>query len=90
MVSEMKLLEIAYARFESFKGLIVGFLVSSKDRESSRIYFLKDNALSAFRLIEYELSFMYQVLLENGTGLVFAVRQWRWRRLGETLLFFVS
>ncbi|PON74236.1 hypothetical protein PanWU01x14_050680, partial [Parasponia andersonii] len=60
--SEMKLLEVAYARFESFKGLIVGFLVSSKDRESSRIYFLKDNAISAFRLIEYELSFMYQVL----------------------------
>ncbi|XP_062115415.1 uncharacterized protein LOC133829672 [Humulus lupulus] len=62
MLSEMKLLEIAYARFESFKGLIVGFLVSLKDRESSRIYFLNDNALTAFRLIEYELSFMYQVL----------------------------
>ena len=60
--SELKLLEVAYARFESFKGLIVGYLVSTKDRESSRIYFLKDNAISAFRLIEDELSFMYQVL----------------------------
>ncbi|XP_062115445.1 uncharacterized protein LOC133829695 [Humulus lupulus] len=59
---EMKLLEVAYSFFGTFKGLVVGFLLSSKDRESSRSYFLHETATRAFRLVEYELSFMYQVL----------------------------
>ncbi|KAF4361008.1 hypothetical protein F8388_016817 [Cannabis sativa] len=61
-LQELKLLKVAYAHYETFKGLIVGFLLSSKDRESSRSYFLHENAARAFRLVEYELSFMYQVL----------------------------
>uniref|UniRef100_A0A803P6Q1 DUF4220 domain-containing protein n=1 Tax=Cannabis sativa TaxID=3483 RepID=A0A803P6Q1_CANSA len=56
------LYEVAYSHYATFKGLIVGFLISSKDRESSRSYFLQKNAIQAFRLVEYELSFMYQVL----------------------------
>ncbi|PON34528.1 hypothetical protein TorRG33x02_353160 [Trema orientale] len=61
-LDEMKLLEVAYSLYGTFKGLIVGFLLSSKDRESSRSYFLQETATRAFRLVEYELSFMYQVL----------------------------
>uniref|UniRef100_A0A803PB12 DUF4220 domain-containing protein n=1 Tax=Cannabis sativa TaxID=3483 RepID=A0A803PB12_CANSA len=61
-LDEMKLLEVSYSFFGTFKGLIVGFLLSSKDRESSRSYFLHETATRAFRLVEYELSFMYQVL----------------------------
>ncbi|GMN53631.1 hypothetical protein TIFTF001_022768 [Ficus carica] len=59
---EMKKLEVARSLFESFKGLIVGFLISSKDRDSSRNYFMQQAPEYAFRLVEYELSFMYQVL----------------------------
>ncbi|XP_030493581.2 uncharacterized protein LOC115709589 [Cannabis sativa] len=59
---EMKLLQEAYTFFGTFKGLIVGFLLSSKDREWSRSYFFHENAARAFRLVEYELCFMYQVL----------------------------
>ncbi|KAL5543604.1 hypothetical protein UlMin_007388 [Ulmus minor] len=60
---EMKLMEVSYSRFESFKGLIVGFLLGSKDRDASRSYFVsEEDASLAFRSVEYELSFMYQVL----------------------------
>ncbi|XP_050383473.1 uncharacterized protein LOC126800199 [Argentina anserina] len=61
-LNDMQLLEEAYYHFQSFKGLIVGFLLSSKDRELSRDFFLKRTYTSAFKLIEYELSFMYEVL----------------------------
>ena len=60
---EMELLEVAYSYFQTFKVLIVGFLLSSKDRESSRSYFLQQKSSTrAFRLVELELSFIYQVL----------------------------
>ncbi|KAM1005007.1 hypothetical protein ACFX13_005171 [Malus domestica] len=61
-LDDMQLLRESYRFFESFKGLIVGFLLSSKDRERSRDFFLKRTPISAFQLIEYELSFMYEVL----------------------------
>ncbi|KAB2601112.1 hypothetical protein D8674_002117 [Pyrus ussuriensis x Pyrus communis] len=61
-LSDMQLLQESYHFFESFKGLIIGLLLSSKDRERSRDFFLKRTPISAFQLIEYELSFMYEVL----------------------------
>ncbi|XP_062087373.1 uncharacterized protein LOC133794184 [Humulus lupulus] len=59
---KITLLAEAHDNFKSFKGLIVGLLLSSKERESSRKSFLKRKPKEAFLLIEYELSFMYQVL----------------------------
>ncbi|PQM33198.1 uncharacterized protein Pyn_14174 [Prunus yedoensis var. nudiflora] len=61
-LDDVQLLQEAYRFFESFKGLIVGFLLSSKVRERSQDFFLKRTHVSAFQLIEYELSFMYEVL----------------------------
>lgn len=59
---ELRLLKVAHEQFESFKGLIVGLILSSKERKSSRDLFLKRTAKEAFRIIEYELSFIYEVL----------------------------
>ncbi|PON46643.1 hypothetical protein TorRG33x02_325430, partial [Trema orientale] len=59
---QIKLLRVAFKLFEKFKGLIVGFYLTTKDRESTRSLFLKLDHECAFRLIEYELSFMFQVL----------------------------
>ncbi|XP_015887348.2 uncharacterized protein LOC107422424 [Ziziphus jujuba] len=59
---EIKFLQVAYSFFETFKGLIVGFLLSSKDRESSRNTFLNLKPAQAFKLVEYELNFMYELL----------------------------
>ncbi|KAE7995547.1 hypothetical protein FH972_000328 [Carpinus fangiana] len=61
-LDDMQLLEEASRLFEIFKGLIVGLLLSSKDRESSRDFFLTRTATDAFRIIECELNFMYEVL----------------------------
>ncbi|PON85802.1 hypothetical protein TorRG33x02_184110 [Trema orientale] len=75
---KIKLLEEAHQNFESFKGLIVGLLLSSTERESSRKKFLNRKPDEAFKLIEYELSFMYQVLhtkvvvVRQNIGIIFS------------------
>ncbi|XP_030972688.1 uncharacterized protein LOC115992604 [Quercus lobata] len=61
-LDDMQLLLEAHRLFETFKGLIVGLLFSSKDREQSRDLFLTRTAAEAFRLIECELNFMYEYL----------------------------
>ncbi|KAH7527910.1 hypothetical protein FEM48_Zijuj05G0016400 [Ziziphus jujuba var. spinosa] len=55
-------MDLADSLFDNFKGLIVGFLLSSKYQESSQEFFLQRKPEVSFRLIEYELSFMYQAL----------------------------
>ncbi|KAK3032609.1 hypothetical protein RJ639_036569 [Escallonia herrerae] len=62
IMDEKLLLQNAYGIFDTFKGLIVGHIFSSREREVSRDFFLKRNAQDAFKLIEFELSFMYEVL----------------------------
>ncbi|KAH7527872.1 hypothetical protein FEM48_Zijuj05G0012600 [Ziziphus jujuba var. spinosa] len=60
---ERELLLPAYSLFEDFKGLIVDFLISSNDREVSRKLFLQINSAgTSFRLMEYELGLIYQLL----------------------------
>ena len=61
-LDDMQLLQEAHRLFETFKGLIVGLLFSSKDREQSRDLFLTKTPAEAFRLIECELNFMYESL----------------------------
>ncbi|XP_048330670.2 uncharacterized protein LOC132799084 [Ziziphus jujuba] len=58
----MDLICLAYSLFQNFKGLIVDFILSSKYRVSSQEFFQKRSSDDSFRLIEYELSFMYNVL----------------------------
>ncbi|KAM4102073.1 hypothetical protein ACB094_05G195600 [Castanea mollissima] len=57
-----QLIQEAHRLFETFKGLIVGLLFSSKNREESRDLFLTRSPAEAFRLIECELNFMYEYL----------------------------
>jgi len=61
-LDDMQLLEEAYRLFGIFKGLIAGLLLSSKDRELSRDFFLTRTATDAFRLVERELNFINEVL----------------------------
>ena len=61
-LDDMQLLQEAHRLFETFKGLIVGLLFSSKDREWSQDLFLTRTPTEAFRLIECELNFMYEYL----------------------------
>ncbi|GMN53659.1 hypothetical protein TIFTF001_022792 [Ficus carica] len=61
-LDETELLREAYKLFQTFKGLIVGFFLSAGERKFSRNIFLNADYANAFRVIEYELGFMYQVL----------------------------
>ncbi|KAL4628751.1 hypothetical protein ACB092_05G261900 [Castanea dentata] len=61
-LDDVQLLQEAHRLFETFRGLIVGLLFSSKDREWSRDLFLTRTPAEAFRLIECELNFMYEYL----------------------------
>ncbi|XP_050288951.1 uncharacterized protein LOC126727380 isoform X1 [Quercus robur] len=61
-LDNLQLIQEAHRLFEKYKGLIVGLLFSSKDREESRDLFLTRTPAEAFRLIECELNFMYEYL----------------------------
>uniref|UniRef100_A0A803P6H1 DUF4220 domain-containing protein n=1 Tax=Cannabis sativa TaxID=3483 RepID=A0A803P6H1_CANSA len=74
---EIKLMQVAYKFHDNFKGLIVGFGLSSKCQESSRKAFMKANHISAFKVVEIELSIFYEVLytkaivIRNRMGYIF-------------------
>ncbi|KAL5700154.1 hypothetical protein ACHQM5_025637 [Ranunculus cassubicifolius] len=61
-ISHPELVRYAYEFFQTFKGLIVDLIFSFHDRDKSRDFFLKRNAQDAFKVIEVELSFVYEVL----------------------------
>lgn len=55
----------AYRFFETFKGLIVDLIFSSRERNQSREFFLERDSEDAFRVIEVELSFIYESLFSK-------------------------
>lgn len=59
---DIDLLLIADSFFEGFKVLFTGSFLSFQDREKSREYFLGRPYSDAFRLIEYELSFLHDLM----------------------------
>ncbi|KAH7527903.1 hypothetical protein FEM48_Zijuj05G0015700 [Ziziphus jujuba var. spinosa] len=60
---DMERLPTAYSLFEDFKGLPVGYVPNPSDQKSSRKLSLHiSSAEVSFRLVEYELSLMYQLL----------------------------
>ncbi|KAJ8622365.1 hypothetical protein MRB53_030894 [Persea americana] len=55
-------LQEAYIFFDKFKGMIVELIFSFKERNESFRAFIKKPAREAFRVVEFELSFVYEVL----------------------------
>ncbi|KAF3448868.1 hypothetical protein FNV43_RR09584 [Rhamnella rubrinervis] len=92
---DLELLKVAYSLFESFKGLIIGFHLSTKLRESSQKNFLQISADVGFKLIAYELSFMYHVLhtkanvVRNRIGLIFRFITFCFMVVALTLFHFI-
>ncbi|CAL5390651.1 unnamed protein product [Camellia sinensis] len=52
----------AYKFFKIFKGLIVDLASSLEDRQESRAFVLESSPQDAFRVMELELNFLYDVL----------------------------
>ncbi|XP_049342621.1 uncharacterized protein LOC125806907 [Solanum verrucosum] len=61
-LSDLEVVEEAHYFFEKFKGLIVDLIFDFRQRNESRNFFLSLKAIDAFRVIEVELNFIYDVL----------------------------
>ncbi|KAI3456359.1 hypothetical protein Pfo_013022 [Paulownia fortunei] len=61
-LSDKEVVLYAHRFFETFKGLIVDLIFSFRERNQSRDFFLKRTAEDAFKVIEVELNFIYDVL----------------------------
>ncbi|XP_010904720.1 uncharacterized protein [Elaeis guineensis] len=66
-ISTVMILSKAHRFFHTFKRLIVDLILSFHDRNESQSFFLKRSPLQAFKVIEIELSFIYEVLYTKST-----------------------
>ncbi|KAA8515401.1 hypothetical protein F0562_018988 [Nyssa sinensis] len=62
VLSDLQVVKHAFEFFETFKGLIVDLIFSFRERKQSRDFFLEQTARNAFRVVEVELNFIYEVL----------------------------
>ncbi|KAJ4801463.1 hypothetical protein LUZ62_052709 [Rhynchospora pubera] len=67
----------AYKFFPTFKRLFVDLILSYKDREDSQKYFEDLKFEQAYKLIEIELSWMYDIL-HSKASLIFAYKHYGW------------
>ncbi|XP_074325516.1 uncharacterized protein LOC141663628 [Apium graveolens] len=61
-LTNLQVVQYAYRYFETFKGLVVDLIFSFRERNQSRDFFLARTAEDAFRVVEVELNFLYEVL----------------------------
>ncbi|KAK9068895.1 hypothetical protein SSX86_013011 [Deinandra increscens subsp. villosa] len=61
-LTELEVVQYGYEFYFKFRGLIVDTIFSRKERNQSRYFFLNRNAKDAFKVVEVELNFMYDVL----------------------------
>ncbi|KAG1347205.1 1-phosphatidylinositol 4,5-bisphosphate phosphodiesterase beta-1 [Cocos nucifera] len=67
-ISTKEILSNAHRFFHTFKRLIVDLILTFHDRNESRSFFLQlRDPLQAFKVIEIELSFIYEVLYTKST-----------------------
>ncbi|XP_062105975.1 uncharacterized protein LOC133817465 [Humulus lupulus] len=74
--TDFDLLSVARSFFEYFKVIFTGSFLSFQNRETSRKYFLQCSYREAFRVIEYELSLLHDLMhtkmsvLQNRLGYI--------------------
>ncbi|XP_073005274.1 uncharacterized protein [Typha latifolia] len=68
-VSMVTVLTKSHQFFQTFKRLIVDLILSFHDRNESQSFFLKCSAFQAFKVIEIELSFVYEMLYTKSTAI---------------------
>ncbi|KAF3339605.1 hypothetical protein FCM35_KLT15376 [Carex littledalei] len=59
--NDVKLIVEAYDSFKRFKPIVVDLMLSFQERKSSQDYFWKCTVSRAFKVVEMELSFLYDV-----------------------------
>lgn len=63
------MVQVAYKYFDTFKGLIADVIFSFRERDQSRDFFLKRTSTDAFKVVEVELNFFYEILYTKATVL---------------------
>nr|GEX60486.1 calcium uniporter protein [Tanacetum cinerariifolium] len=61
-LKELEVVQYGYQFFNKFKGLVVDMIFSRRERNQSRDFFLNRTAKDAFKVVEVELNFIYEVL----------------------------
>ncbi|XP_076952201.1 uncharacterized protein LOC143625861 [Bidens hawaiensis] len=61
-LTELEVVQYGHQFYEKFRGLVVDMIFSRKERNQSRDFFLNRNARDAFKVVEVELNFIYEVL----------------------------
>ncbi|KAH7855231.1 hypothetical protein Vadar_022688 [Vaccinium darrowii] len=61
-LSDLEVVQAAHKYYLTFRGLIADLIFSSAQRNESRDYFLKQTARDAFKIVEVELNFFYEIL----------------------------
>ncbi|GKB27439.1 calcium uniporter protein [Tanacetum coccineum] len=61
-LTELEVVQYGYQFFKTFKGLVVDMIFSRRERNQSRDFFLNRTAKDAFKVVEVELNFIYEVL----------------------------
>ncbi|KAF8009957.1 hypothetical protein BT93_J0820 [Corymbia citriodora subsp. variegata] len=76
-MDEKEVMKVAFDNFSTFKGLIVDLIFSFRERKESMKFFRSRSPKDAFRVIEAELNFFYDVLytkaavVHRGIGYIF-------------------
>lgn len=66
-LTELEVVQYANGFFETFKGLVVDLIFSFCERDQSRAFFLARDDEDAFKVLEAELNFIYEVLFTKLT-----------------------
>lgn len=61
-LTDLQVVQYAYRFFKAFNGLAVDLRLSFSERNKSREFFIARSAEDAFRVVEVELNFLYEVL----------------------------
>ncbi|KAD3336528.1 hypothetical protein R6Q59_028670 [Mikania micrantha] len=62
ILTELEVVQYGYQFYEKFRGLVVDMIFSQKERNQSRDFFHNRTASDAFKVVEVELNFIYDVL----------------------------
>ncbi|KAH7850916.1 hypothetical protein Vadar_004566 [Vaccinium darrowii] len=66
-LTDLEVLQQAFKFFETLKGLIADLIFSFRERNQSGDYFLKRTARAAFKIVEVELNFFFEILYTKAT-----------------------
>ncbi|KAH7836825.1 hypothetical protein Vadar_006140 [Vaccinium darrowii] len=66
-LSDLEVVQQAFKFFDTFRGLISDLIFSFRERNHSRDFFLKRTPRDAFKVVEVELNFFYEVLYTKTT-----------------------